>query len=63
MFCNADTIEECLSLNLFGCNNMPRLDRVTEETCLFLYNYSTKELHGKWKCNGTPSWQPNSPIW
>ncbi|CAL8468612.1 g8152 [Coccomyxa elongata] len=42
---------------------MPRLERVTEETCLFLYNYSTKELHGKWKCNGAPSWQPNSPIW
>jgi hypothetical protein len=61
--CNADTVNECFSLNLFGNSSLRHFQHVTEDTCLFLYNYSTKKIHGTWRRTAEPLWNPGSMIY
>ena len=61
--CSNITANECFSLNLFGSSSMRHFQHVTEDTCLFLYNYSTKMLYGTWRPIAEPSWNPGSLIY
>lgn len=62
MMCSNETEHDCLSLNMFGCNSLRQLQHVSEDTFLFLYNYSSKLLHGVWRRKEEPTWNPNSQI-
>ena len=46
--CKADTYAENMSRRVFGLprQHLEQVERVTDRTALFLFNYTTKVLHG-----------------
>lgn len=62
MTCSDDTEKDCHAHGIFGgtYSVLSTLDKVTQYTVLFLFNYEQKLIHGTWQCNGPPRWDPSS---
>eukprot|EP00959_Pyramimonas_sp_CCMP1952_P415046 8696363-Pyramimonas_sp.AAC.2 len=64
--CNNSTMHDCIRLNLFGSsrNDWPTMKHLNwRETAVFLFNVSSKTLHGIFECDGRVGLNLNPNAW
>ena len=63
--CKRDTYDENMTRKMFGlpASNFKQVEKVGERTALFLFNHTTRQLHGVFVCNGAAGMNLEPHAW